>query len=119
MSTFKSKKITVFLSIVFIGYIVYILSVALFSDHKVRVKETKFTIGTISDVNYGSRVSPWFDFSYQVEGVEYSGIWRMNTKFVQMSHDQHKDYIGLKYKVKYVVEEPNIGRLQIKDPIRK
>jgi len=68
--------------------------------------EKAIITGVITESNTGARTPPSFKFVFIVEGKKYEGRHSIVTKLGQKSSKELLQYVGRKYKVCYVVEDP-------------
>lgn len=76
-----------------------------------------FGVAVITDFNGGARNAPSFRYSFQAEGEWYTGRHSIVTELRQKSGDELRKYIGRKFKVWYVVEDPSFNQLLLDQPI--
>lgn len=79
--------------------------------------EKKITNGSIIEYNSGAKSPPDFEYEFYVNGQQFIGRYLIVTKLRQKSSIELKKYIGRKYKVLYVVDDPNYSKLLFEQPV--
>jgi len=79
--------------------------------------EKAIITGVITDFNAGARNAPDFDFEFEVDGKRYEGSYTIVTALRQKSTKELRQYIGKKYRVWYVVEDPTDNKLLLDRPV--
>tara|TARA_B100000809_G_C14753978_1_gene393226 strand:+ start:207 stop:566 length:360 start_codon:yes stop_codon:yes gene_type:complete len=82
-----------------------------------QVEKSK-TTGLIIEFNGGSKNAPDFEFEFEVEGEKYEGRHLIVTKLGTKTGSELREYIGRKYQVWYVVDDPTYNKLLLDKPVR-
>ncbi len=85
-----------------------------FESNKV---EKSIATGIIIEFNGGSKNAPDFEYKFKVEGEKYKGRYLIVSKLGQKSGNELRKYIGKKYKVWYVKDDPSYNKLLLDKPI--
>jgi len=81
--------------------------------------EKAIITGVITDFNAGARNAPDFRYEFEVDGKKYDGMYMIVSKLGQKSSKELRKYIGKKYKVWYVVEDPTYNKLLLDKPVEE
>jgi len=79
--------------------------------------EKSIITGVIIDFNPGAKNAPNFEYEFIVDGEKYEGRHLIVTILGQKSTKELRKYIGKKYKVWYVVEDPTYNKLLLDKPV--
>lgn len=80
-------------------------------------KNTLFTIGIISDIKFGGKVST--DFVYKFIYVNETFDCRISSQKLSEQNNNLKSYIGKKYFVKFSTEKPEYSEIYLDKPVPK
>lgn len=75
------------------------------------------TIGIIVGFRGGAKTAPSFNYEFSVNDKVYDGSYLIVTKLRQKSNKELETYVGKKYKVLYVQEDPTYSKLLMHKPI--
>ncbi|WGK63897.1 hypothetical protein [Croceiramulus getboli] len=78
-----------------------------------------YTIGEITELERGAKVTPWFTYKFHINSNEYEGAYGLAKKpylSVQLN-DSLIDYIGRKYLVKYSLQNIKFHELDLDKPV--
>ncbi len=71
----------------------------------------KETIGVITEFQAGASTAPSFNYEFTVDGEVYDGSYLIVTILGQKTGDELREYVGKKYKILYVVDDPKYSNL--------
>ncbi len=105
---------------VFALAIAYVVFTHFNIKHKFESDEVKkaITTGVIVEFNRGGKNAPDFQYKFKVDGIVYESRHDIVTKLSHKSGNELRKYIGKKYQVWYVVEDPSYNRLLLDKPIK-
>lgn len=81
--------------------------------HKFESDDIKksITVGEIVKFRAGAKTAPSFNYEFSVGEKVYSGSYIIVTELGQKSGKELREYVGKKYKVWYVVDDPTYSKL--------
>lgn len=118
----KTKRI---FGIIIFGIIISFLVYATISHFVIKEKfenadiKKDETIGVITEFQAGAKTAPSFNYEFTVNGEVFDGSYLIVTKLRQKTGDELRQYIGKKYMVLYVVDDPYYSRLLIDKPVKE
>ena len=106
------------LAILILGLLFMIIS-HFYTKHKFESDDIKksITVGEIVKFRAGAKTTPSFNYEFSVDEKIYSGSYMIVTDLRQKSGKELRKYVGKKYKVWYVVEDPTYSKLLFDRPV--
>lgn len=106
------------------GFIVFLIYATIshfvikekFENPNIKKEET---VGVIVQFRAGAKTAPSFNYEFSVNDKIYDGSYLIVTKLGQKSGDELREYIGKKYKVLYIVDDPTYSKLLMNKPVKK
>lgn len=77
----------------------------------------KETVGVIVEFKPGARTASSFNYDFSVENKSYDGTYSIVNKLRQKPVSELKKYVGKKYMVWYVVDDPTYNKLLLNKPV--
>ena len=94
-----------------------ILAISYYNQYRIENEPLKYAIGEIKDYKVVGSVSPSFKYDFFLNGKKFEGDFWIVDKLGRESHDSLRKYIGKKYFVKYIIDDPQINKLMLDHPI--
>ncbi len=116
----KTRKI---IGIVALTIIILFMTYALINHYTIKEKFEnsnilkKETTGVIVRFRAGAKSAPSFNYEFTVDGEVYDGSYMIVTELRQKSGKELKEYVGKKYKILYVVDDPTYSKLLFNKPV--
>ncbi len=115
---FKDKKVqNIIGGLFFIIFFGWIIITGQANKRKLKDGPSNYTIATITEFSYGSKVAPWFDYKFEVKKQVYKGCYSIADKMGKLPSEVLHSYVGKRFYVKFYVADPDINELLIYSPI--
>ncbi len=116
----KNKRTqNIILAIFFISFFGVIIIWGQIDQRKLKEGPSNYTIATITRFSYGSKVAPWFNYTFKVKGNIYTGHYSINDKMRRQPGNVLRSYVGKQFFVKFYVAKPDINELLVYKPVLK
>jgi hypothetical protein len=108
----KEKNISITIFILIILYFIFLFNKAVQNESKLSTPNLyNSTEGIITEVFYGYRIAPKFYYTFNIDEGVYSGNISVPKKLRNSSKSDLLEYVGKKYQVNYLKDNPRINEM--------
>ncbi len=116
----KNKRTqNIILLIFFISFFGVIIIWGQIDQRKLKEGPSNYTIATITEFSCGSKVPPWFDYTFKVKNKIYKSSYSIADKMRRLPGHVLHSYEGKRFLVKFYVADPDINELLVYEPVPK
>ena len=116
-----NPRITILLIVIMLGFLAW--GIINHFNRKEKFEnpaiEKRKTRAEIIDYSNGSKACPYFIYQFFVDEKEYEARHSICDELRAKSGDELRKYIGKKYKVLYVVDDPDYSKLLLNEPVKE